>query len=189
MDLKHNIAYNNTTMDYMYDIVSNIAFLIIDVYYTISETVHKNYNKYFVRDKLYYCYNNNKVYHTAPEGTNHIVIHTDETIITRFFGNYTTHTSDIKPKNLIVYFGIVDNSANEIDLTDLLNSFCIPTASLDFTKDQHTKWFNIIKQSHTLDTDNFMNWSIITADGEIYELSEFSLKISSESMLKILPKD
>ena len=176
-------------MDYIYDTVSNIAFRIIDVYYTISETVYKKYNKYFVHDKIYYCYNNNTQHYAAPEGENHIVIHTNESTITRFFGNYAMYTPDIKPKNLIVYFGIVDTDMNEIDLTDLLNSFCIPNASLDFAKDHHVKWFNIIKQSGTVDTDAFLNWSVITADGEIYELPEFSLKISGESKLTLLPKD
>ena len=176
-------------MDYMYDTFSGFMFNILDVYYTLSETINRNYNKYFVRDMMYYCYNHNKLYAVAPEGTNHLVIHTNEDIVTRFFGNYVNHTPALKPTNLVVYFGLIDVNDNEIDLTDLLNTFCIPNVSLDFTKEHYAKWINIINHTQKISVGTFHRWSIITSDGDIYELPEFTLTISDESVLTLLPKD
>ena len=146
-----------------------------------------------VKETILYDFKNNKVVDDIPNSDVSVLTTiTKKDYSVRHFGN-NKYDGQTLPEKLIMYFGYVDKKGNEIDITDLINSFFIPDATLDFSQKNIYKWINII--NHSMNNNNKLNvntdetpieWSIITNEGDMHDLFYFKLTYTLSNKLDII---
>jgi hypothetical protein len=175
-------------MDMVYNIFNNLLYGATDIYYTIYELLQSNYNNYIAKDTVKYDFKNNTIIDTHNNiETSVLTTLTNKDYIVRFFCN-NTHDGEMIPDKQIMYFGFTDQNGSEVDLTDLINTFFIPNAILDFSKKNMYKWRNIINHAKNITiNDHTITWTIITNDGDIHDLPYFKIIYNNNKKIEILP--
>jgi len=102
----------------------------------------------------------------------------------RHFEDYTksdNYPNDIDNKNLFSFVSL--NRYNvKLDVTSLINSFCLKKATLDFNKINNKTWINIINHylNENINSNEYITWDIITNKVAIHENVHFKISITND---------
>lgn len=154
-------SYNSMTdlYDYVYNILNHNK--MVKIYYNYKDNIISN--KYF--------------------SDNYIVEKQINNNCIRYFNKYESDCP-YETNNLFSYFSI-QNLANEeeIDITDLINSFCIKNVELIFDNEYKLYWKNIINKYNSENINFDYKFHFITSKGDIYNENTFKLIIQDFNLI------
>lgn len=169
---------NKSNLYYMINTIYNKC-----MYYTVFaySLFENNYNKIY-----------NYIYDNNISNYNYDIENKDKYIATyylnntycRHFEDYTksdNYPNDLCTKNLFSFVSL--NRYNvKLDVTSLINSFCLKNATLDFNKINNKMWINIINHylNENINSNEYITWDIITNKVAIYSYVHFKISITND---------